>query len=145
MAGKTITSANAGLFLTVQGLYPVPVQLQGFSADNVFETENMVTTETVMGVDGHLSAGWVAVGVTFNVTLMPDSDSNKVFEDIYNDEQTNREKRILTLGVRLPSIGRSAALTRGFLTSYPPLPTAARVLQARRYTMMFEKLTIAPI
>lgn len=142
---RTITSANCGLFITVAGLIPAPVQIQGFSADNVFESGDVTTGEAMMGVDGHLSVGWVAAAIPFNITLMADSRSNDVFETITSDEQLNREKRIISMVARIPSLNRSYALNRGFILTYPPITTAGRVMQPRRYSMSFESMTLAPI
>ena len=142
---KTITAANAVITLQANAVFPVPVQLQGFAAENIFETGDVTNTEGVIGVDGRASYGWVAAMTPFSVSLMPDSDSNSVFESIYAYQQTNRDTAIITLGVRLKSIGRTYVLTRGALMGQTPIPTANRVLQARRYPMMFEKLTLAPI
>ncbi|MEG3386750.1 hypothetical protein V5H41_22315, partial [Salmonella enterica] len=56
---NTITAADAIITLTVNNLYPSGVQLQGFAADNVYGTDPLVLAETVRGIDGKLSAGFV--------------------------------------------------------------------------------------
>lgn len=142
---RTITSANAVLLLTIADVYPVPVQLQGFSADDVFDTDAVTVTETMQGVDGHLSGGFIYNPIIMNISLMGDSASNDVFEAWYAANKTALDSKIATMIARLPSIGRSYALTRGFLTSTPPTPSARRVIQPRRHTITFEKLNPAPI
>lgn len=142
---KTVTAADAVLLLTIDSLFPVPIQLQGFATDNIFDTDTIEQIETMMGVDGRLSAGWVAKSVTLGVNLQADSDSNAVFETWYISQQTARTAYVATMIARLPAINRSYALTRGFLKSFPPIPTAAKVLQPRKYTIEFEKMTLAPI
>src|SRR5665213_2902864 len=116
MAASTITSANAVLMLSIAGLFDVPVQLQGFAADDIYDSEEVETAETVMGVDGHLSAGFVPVPVNQNITLMPDSPSILFFENWIAAQLTARELYIATGTTRLTSIHRTYAMSRGFLT-----------------------------
>ena len=54
----TITSANAQVMLNVPGVFPTPVQLAGFAADDAFTQDAYDVAETRMGVDGVLSAGF---------------------------------------------------------------------------------------
>ena len=51
---KTLTAANSVILLTIPSLFPVAQQLQGFSAEDVFDTDQLDTAETMMGVDGKL-------------------------------------------------------------------------------------------
>lgn len=143
MAG-TITAANSILLLSVQGLYDVPQQLQGFAADDVFDTESMVPAETAMGVDGHLSGGFVFVPVRMNIALQADSDSNLVFENWLAAMMKAREVYVADAQVQLPAVQRKYVLTRGFLTSHPPTPAARRTLQSRRYQITWERISPAP-
>ena len=53
----SITSANAILTLAIPLLFPTPVQLQGFAADDVYDIPRIKSVETLMGVDGVLSGG----------------------------------------------------------------------------------------
>ena len=66
---RTITAANSVLLLSVASLFDVPQRIQGFSADNITNTDNLNNAETLMGVDGRLSAGWVAVAIPQTITL----------------------------------------------------------------------------
>lgn len=145
MATKTITSANSILMLAIEGLYDAPVQLQGFAADNIFDTDTVAPAETVMGVDGFLSVGWAPVAVVQNISIMPDSPSNDIFETWYLTQQSQREAFVATGSVVLPSIGRKYAMTRGILSTYAPTPAAARVLQARRFAITWGAITSARV
>ena len=53
-----ITSNNAIIALTCPGIYPVPVFLEGFAADDIYDADSIVVGETSMGADGQLSAGF---------------------------------------------------------------------------------------
>lgn len=144
MAGATITSANSILLLSIAGLYDVPQQLQGFAADDIFDTETLETAETMMGVDGHLSGGWVPIPIKWNISLQADSPSVLVFENWYAAQQTAQEVYVATGQIQLPSVKRKYAMERGFLTSFPPTPGAKKVLQPRRFQITWERLTPAP-
>lgn len=145
MAARTITSANAVLLLSIEGLYDVPQQLQGFAADDIFDTESLEPVETMMGVDGKLSGGWVPREVKQNISIQADSPSILVFENWYAAQQTARETYIANGQVHLSSVGRKYTMTRGFLSSVPPTPAAKKVLQPRRFTITWERVTSAPV
>jgi hypothetical protein len=144
MAGKTITAANSILLLSIEGLFDVPQQLQGFAADDVFDTETIAPAETMMGVDGHLSGGFVFNPIRQNIALQADSDSNRIFEAWIAAMVQSRETYIANGQVQLQAIQRKYAMARGFLTSIPPTPAARKVLQPRRYQITWERITAAP-
>lgn len=141
---RTITSANSILLLSIAGLYDIPQQLQGFAADDVFDTETLEPVETMMGVDGVLSGGWVPMPIKQNISLQADSESILVFENWYAAQQTARETLIASGSVQLPSVGRKYALTRGFLSSLLVTPSAKKVLQPRRFQITWGQITVAP-
>lgn len=144
MPGQTITAANSILLLSIEGLYDIPQQLQGFAADDVFDTETIAPAETMMGVDGHLSGGFVFNSIRQNIALQADSDSNLIFETWIAAMNKAREVYVAGAQVQLPAVKRKYVLTRGFLTSIPPTPAARKVLQPRRYQITWERITAAP-
>lgn len=142
---RTITAANSILLLSVASVFPTPVQLQGFAADDVFDTENVQTVETMMGVDGRLSAGFTPAPVVQNFTLQADSPSNDIIEAWFLAMQTVREAFPATGSIRLPATRRAYTLRRGFLTGYTPTPAGKKVLQPRRFTITWESVTAANV
>lgn len=144
MAGLTITAANSILFLSIEGLYNSPQQLQGFAADDVFDTETISPAETMMGVDGHLSGGFVFNPIRMNVALQADSASNFIFETWKAKQEQIGEIYIANGQVHLPAVKRKYVMIRGFLTSIPPTPAARKVLQSRRYQITWERISAAP-
>lgn len=140
----SITAANSVYMLSLLPLFAIPQQLQGFSADDVFGTEAVQNAEVMMGVDGHLSGGFVYAPIVQNITLQADSKSNDIF-DAWNQVQfSSLETLIANAVILLPSLGRKWTMTRGFLTSFPPLPDAKKVLQPRRYAITWERQSPAP-
>lgn len=142
---KTLTAANCVLLLSIKGLFDVPLQLQGFSADDVFGVDDLDTAETMMGVDGKLSAGWVPKEVTQSIMLQADSDSTVIFETWYQAQQSAKELYFATGLARLPAVNRSYVMTKGVLKQYNPVATAKKILQPRKFTLVWEAITAAPV
>lgn len=141
----TITSANAEYSLSVSGLFPVPQVLQGYAADDGFTSEAVVNAETVMGLDGHLSGGFVFNPVKQTITIMPDSPSLLVFQQWANQQYGTREVIIGNASIAIPSIGQTYVLTRGFLTSYMPIPDVKKILQPVKFEITWGSVVGAPI
>lgn len=139
-----ITSANAVIMLTIPLLYPVPQQLQGFAADDIFDTPDVEIAQTVMGVDGIQSAGYVPYSTKQTYSFQADSPSAIIFENWAQASKAGRT--ILTAFglVSLPSIGRKYTLTSGVLTTLAPISSAKKVLQARKFTITWQDVSPAP-
>jgi hypothetical protein len=142
---RTITANNAVFMLAVAGVFSTPQRLQQFSADDVFDTEPIEPTETMMGVDGNLTAGFVFVPTPQSVTLMADSPSNDLFEAWMAASRAARDVIYANATIRLPSIGKSYALTKGVLQRMPQFAGAKKVLQPRVYGLLWESVTSAPV
>jgi hypothetical protein len=142
---KTLTAANSVILLSVQGLFSTPVQLQGFAADDIFDTDQLDIAEVVMGVDGKMSAGWVPQIVKQNYSLQADSDSVYFFETWYQAQQRVREVYTAVGSILLPATGRKYNMAKGILSGYSPTPSAKKTLQPRKFTVAWEAITQAPI
>lgn len=141
----SITAANAVYLIAIPGLVPVPVQLKGFAADDIFGTDPQNPVETNMGVDGILSGGFVNVPTRQSITLQADSASNLVFDN-WNAAQVALQDTFPAIGsVWLTSIGRKWAMVTGFLTEYPGIQSAGRTLRTRRYAITWQSAIVAPV
>jgi len=138
---KSLTSANCVIMLSVAGLFPVPQQLQGFAAEDIFDADAVDNAETVMGVDGKMSAGWIPNIIKLGITLQADSDSIAFFERWYAAEQSVREKYFATGSIYLRAVEREFILTRGALRNYAPLPNGKKILQPRKFTIDWEAMS----
>lgn len=146
MAGNgTITAANAVLMLGVTGLFPTAQKMQQFSADDVFDTEDLETAEVMMGVDGYLAAGISLNPVKQGFTFMADSPSILLFEQTYAQERAQRDKFFLFGSCFLPSVGRLYTMTKGVLSGYKPMPDAKKVLQPRKFTITWQSVLPASV
>lgn len=142
MSGS-ITSANATILLAIDGVFPIPQQIQEFAADDIFDADPLEAAEVSMGVDGRLSAGFVFVPVKWNITLQGNSQSNNVFDDWYNAQQVIKDTYRASGIVILPAIGRKWVMNNGVLTTYPTMPSAKRTLQPRKFGITWESVSPA--
>lgn len=140
----TLTAANSAVTIQVAGLYPVPQVLQGFATDDMFMADDVTTGELQMGVDGHLSAGYVPYATPLNITLQADSPSMAVFDNILSAQAAQREMFIINATILIQGTGQKYALTRGFMITASPMPGAKKILQPRKFTIHFESCTPAP-
>ncbi len=140
-----ITSANSILTLSIATLFPNPQQLQGFGVDDIYDIAQVKNVETLMGVDGLLSAGFVWKERVQTVTLQADSASNAIF-DTWNAQQESNQTVYPAQGlIRLPGIATKFIQTRGFLTGYKPAPKAGRLLHPRTYEITWQRVAPAPV
>lgn len=139
----SITSANAVFHLAIESIFPSPVRLQGFSADDIFTTESIPAAQTLMGVDGHLSGGFVFAPTTMTIALQADSASNDIFDTWYKEQKRRRDVFVARGVINLRALGQKFSLGTGYLTTWAPIPAAARVLQPRRHMITWEDVTPA--
>lgn len=139
-----LTSADIVLMLAQPILFPVPVQVQGFSADDVFSIDQIKSVETSMGVDGVLSGGFVFTEIGQNIILQADSLSNDLFDIIYQSQVAGLTTYPLFGQVTIPAISSKFAMVNGFLTGYTPAPAAKKTLQARSYMITWGRIAPSP-
>jgi hypothetical protein len=139
----SITSANAIFTLAIQGLFNFPIQLQGFAADDISDTEAIQAGEVLMGVDGVLSSGFVFEPIKQTISIQADSISNNVFEAWYQAERQASDKYWASGQIHYPAIGKHYTLTNGVLTVFPAISDAKKVLQPRKYVITWESVTVA--
>lgn len=136
----SITSANSIFTLVVAGLFPVPVQLRGYSTDRAFTTEAIDLAEVQMGVDGRMTAGYMPMPTKQTITLQADSPSKDIFTTLIQAMKTAREVFYISGSIALPSTGESFTLTRGILTNVKQIPDAQKVLQPVDYVITWEAI-----
>lgn len=138
-----ITAANATLTLTVPPLFTVPQQLQGFAADDVYDMDEIESVETLMGVDGILSGGFVWKPQPQTIMFQADSPSCALFDTWYTAQVAGLTTYIAGGVLILPAIGIKFIQTNGFLVGYKP-PGAKKLIQPRRFRIMWNLVVAAP-
>ena len=140
----SITSANAILTLAIPLLFPTPVQLQGFAADDVYDIPRIKSVETLMGVDGVLSGGFIYVEVLQDIMLQADSPSNSLFDTWWTQMQAAVDVYPANGSIVLPGIATKFTMVNGYLTGYTPAPAAKKVLQPRRFEISWNSIVPSP-
>lgn len=142
---RTITSADAVLVLSSRDLSLAATQIQGFAADAMWTMGDTEVVQTVRGADGRLSAGFVYGDYSMVITLMPDSDSDLVFDAAMTGAVSGTAVYRIDGVLTLPSNGRVYNMTRGVVTAGRIMPDGQRVLQPRTWTIMWERVQPVPI
>lgn len=140
----TLTGANAVLMLGVAGLFSTPQRLQGFSAEDIFDVEQIKLNEVLMGVDGILSGGMVFNPTSQTINLQSDSASISIFDQWVQAQLAAVDSLKGNMQVSLPGLGVKFNMPKGFLTDYPPMPSVGKQIKPRKYTIMWETVTPSP-
>lgn len=138
-----ITAANAKLTLAIPPLFSVPQQLQGFAADDVYDLDEIESVETLMGVDGTLSGGFVWKPQPQTIMLQADSPSCALFDTWYSNQVAAQATYVAAGVLTLPAIGLKFVQTVGYLTGYK-LPGAKKLIQPRRFRITWNIVLPAP-
>lgn len=131
-----ITSANAVAVLKCDMFTE---QLQQFSADTSFEGEEDTVTETRMGVDGKMVAGYTPSIKPVTIHLEASSPSYERLTLLKQSMERNRKIYECTLTITVPSIGKRFIYTKGVLQGAKDLPDGKKVLDPTSWTFHFEK------
>lgn len=141
---SSLTGASALITLTIAGLFTTPQQLQGFATDDVYDTDAQDITETMMGVDGILSGGYVINPVKQAFTLQADSPSVAIFEAWAAVQAQNKDAFPAQGYTTLVAVNRSYRSTKGFLTTIQPMPSVGKLLKSRKFAITWESILSVP-
>lgn len=142
---RTLTSANSVLTLNIPGVFPIPVGIEGYAADDAFAVEAFDLAEAVMGVDGKMSAGYTPNVKKLTVTLQADSPSVEVFDAWRQAIESAREVFFSEITITIPSVGKTYNLRKAILSNAMSLPPAKKILQPLPYVISFESVDVALI
>lgn len=138
-----ITGATVIFTLVVPPIFPVPQVIQGFATDDVASHDEIESVETLMGVDGVLSAGWTWKPQQQIIMLQADSPSNDFF-DVWYQQMKSGQTTYAAQGIlQIPAIDKKLIATNGYLTRYK-LPDIKRMLQPRRFGITWNEVVPAP-
>lgn len=145
MPQNTITSANSVLTLTVPDLLPVPFKVEGYATDDAFTTEAVDSAETMMGVDGKMSAGYTPFITPMTITLQADSPSIELFDGWLGAQKVAKEIFYAKGALALPSVNKTYVLNKGALKRITQIPAGKKVLQPVVYQVDWESVTPTPL
>jgi len=138
MAGFTITSANVVFVLTVPGVYPGGVQLQGFGVDEAFTTDLVDANETQVGVDGFGVAGYIPRSPSMTIRLLASAAvSFSVFENWIAAQDALQDVLYGSAVISMPSVGRKYTCYMGSLMHVSTMADARKVLANREFRVQW--------
>jgi hypothetical protein len=140
-----ITSADAAAVLKVQQIFPGGITLEQFGADAAVAEDAIDITETRMGVDGKMVAGYTPVIHPVTVTLEASSPSFDALAHVWAAMAKAKTIYECDLIVTVPSIDRVFTWTVGVLKNGAPFPSLNKVLAPTAWLFHFEKLDVAQI
>ena len=150
---RNITSANAKLVLTVhktgtllggEGIENIfaPIELQQFATDASFSQGDTQITETRMGVDGVMVAGYTPAIKQVQISLEASSPSYAYLAMYWRAVEASRNPLWCTLVATIPSIAQVYTWTHGVLKQGTIVPAGKKILDPTTWTFDFEQLTI---
>ncbi len=145
MANKTLTAANCKFTITVPGLALGPYTLEGYAADAAFAVEPTDVAETVMGVDGKMSAGFTPFITPMGITLQADSPSKSFFDNWLGAQKAVKELAFANAIIDVPSIGIRYVCTKGALKRVSQVPSVQKILQPVAYSIDWEDVQPVPL
>lgn len=146
----SLTVANSAFTLTATSvggvpIFPVPVPIEGYSADDAFDTTEVKPNEILMGIDGVLSGGYVAYPTPLMFTLQADSPSILVMDTAIEAMDGVFETIIFGASIAVPGINKLHTFIKGFMTSGKKTPGGKKLLQPQKYEITFQKCISAVI
>jgi hypothetical protein len=127
----------------VTSLFSTPQQIVGFASDAAFSFADADRAETVIGVDGIMSGGWIPRIYSQTITLQANSASIAFFETWGEQEEAARELLTGFGTITYPGVGRKYSLPLGYLKGYIPLPEAAKTLKPRTFRIDWSNVSPA--
>ena len=146
MANKTVTAANIVLTINVPEVLATPINIQQYGTDEAVECDPVDIAETMMGVDGKMSAGLLPAITPMKITLQADSDSISLFETWDATQKANGNSLIYaTNAVYIhPSTKKIYNLTKGALKNMQRVPGAKKILQQVTFLIHWEGFQVSP-
>jgi hypothetical protein len=135
---RNITAANASSILIVEDLFPVGIELMMYSTDQALSTESVDITETRLGVDGKLVAGFTPNIQVVTISLEASSPSTESLNKLYDAMTVGKKIFMCTLVSTVPSIATVFKWSNGVLKNGTPVPAQKKVLDPTTWTFNFE-------
>lgn len=136
-----ITAADVAWSMTVNNLYPSGFTMSGFTADNIFDVNSLELAETIMGVDGTLSAGAILNPLDQTVHLMPDSPAYSKFQTWATTSRTSIAVYKCNATIVFPTHGKKYVCTNGVLVNCQTMASAGRVVSPITALIRWESIT----
>lgn len=134
MSGS-ITSANASITITIPGVYSSGVLLQQFSTDDIIDPDGQELTESRVGADGDVVAGYVFNLTAFRMMFQANSESIAVFYAWKAAQDAILDVIAASMKIIAPSLGLDVDLSDVYCKTLPFLPPLKKVAEALSVSM----------
>jgi hypothetical protein len=136
----TLTTANSSFALVLPNLYPAGQTIQGYAADDMFTYDATEITETVMGVDGKMSIGFIYSTTKQTIMIMPNSPSYDIFDNWRTSQIALKDALFANATWTVPSIRKIFTFTNGALKSMKSAPDAKKLLGGVPVSIEWERV-----
>lgn len=146
-AASGLSSLNSALG-SLSSLIGVPIEVERFSADIMFDASEQEMAEFHKPIDGgELAVGWIASGevTTLNIQLMADSKTAKIFQELAAAQSRGRETFRIDATLENISQGMRYVLPGGVFVRTQPLPSHGKTQSPLRFGFAFGSCTPQPI
>ena len=140
MANNNITAANAVSVLIVEKLFPNGITLQQYSTDQALSADAVQVTETRLGVDGKLVAGYIPSIQIVTINLEASSPSAEYLNQLYDAMVAGKTIFMCSLVSTVESIQTVFRWHNGVLQTGTPVPAQKKVLDPTSWTFHFESM-----
>ena len=123
-----ITSADATMIMTVEGLYPVGIPITNFSVDQMADSD-----------EHEYAAGFVPNAWNVTVSLEASSPSLKVMQQIAQAMATNRRTYEIGITLTIPSLKQVHMFKKGVLLSGKDMPGIRKTLEPTSWKFTFAR------
>lgn len=145
MFRKTLTTANAKMMMTLPFL-PAPVEIKGFSTDDLANMEEVQYTESRKGIDGFKSSGYIEASRKLNVVLESTSPSIEWFNLWISAIKTAKESLpIILLTISCKALGCTFMCYNGTLENGKEIPDLKKTSQPITFKLDFENIVPVPL
>lgn len=126
---RSITSQNAGINITIPGVYSSGVTLKGFAVNDILEPEPQVLTESRVGADGFVVGGYVYNLAKFKMMFQANSNGILVFYNWKGAQDAVGDVIAATMKIIAPALGLDLNLTDVYCESLPFLPPLKKIAE----------------
>ncbi len=126
--------------LAINDLFPVPQVLEEFVSDNPFSSDDFELAETVLSLEGKLSAGFVPATITQTITLLPNSASGAFLFAWVQASRVGRSVYRANGNLTLPSLKTNYTLTNGVLKMGKIMPDSGKILKPVSFKIEWENV-----
>lgn len=127
--GKSITSANSSITITIPGVYSSGVLLQQFAVNDILDPEAQTLTESRVGADGFVVGGYVFNLAKFKMAFQASSSSILVFYAWKAAQDAQSDVIAGSMTIIAPSLGLDVDLQDVYCESLPFLPPLKKVAE----------------